>query len=315
MKEPVPQAGASQAGASHAGVSQAAAFRPAASRAAPPRLGRGLAALFGDIPPEAAAGAPRAMLSVGVLDPGPFQPRTAMDPGRLQELTESIRHQGVLQPILVRPHPDQPGRYQIIAGERRWRAAQAAGLQDIPVLVRTLSDIDAMAASVVENLQRQDLDPIEEAEAYKRLIAEFGMTQDGLGGLIGKSRSHVANTMRLLNLPAPLRTHLREGTLTPGHARALLSHPAPETAARAVIAQGLNVRQTEAMVQRVAQPAAPRAAPRAAPDAEMAALGRDLSARLGLQVQVAFDGQTGSVRLHLQTLDQLEGVVALLTRE
>ena len=290
------------------------ASRPAASRPAAPRLGRGLAALFGDSPPEAAAGVPRAVLPVTVLDPGPFQPRTAMDPARLQELTESIRHQGVLQPILARPHPDQPGRYQIIAGERRWRAAQAAGLQDIPVLVRALSDTDAMAASLVENLQRQDLDPIEEAEAYKRLIAEFGMTQDGLGGLIGKSRSHVANTMRLLNLPAPLRAHLREGTLTPGHARALLSHPAPEAAARAVIAQGLNVRQTEAMVQRVAQPAAP-AAPRATPDAEMAALGRDLSARLGLRVKVAFDGRVGSVQLHLQTLDQLEGLVALLTRE
>ena len=293
-------------------------MKDTASRAAtPPRLGRGLAALFGDAPPDAGlgsgAGAPRATLPVTVLDPGPFQPRTAMDPARLQELTESIRHQGVLQPILARPHPDQPGRYQIIAGERRWRAAQAAGLSEIPVLVRALSDTDAMAASLVENLQRQDLDPIEEAEAYKRLIAEYGMTQDGLGGLIGKSRSHVANTLRLLQLPDPLRTHLRDGTLSPGHARALLTHPAPEAAARAVIARGLSVRQTEAMTQRVAHPP-PAAAPHPPASAEMAALERDLSARLGLRVQVAFDGQGGSVRLHVQTLDQLEGVGSLLTR-
>ena len=293
-------------------------MKDAALRPAPPRLGRGLAALFGDAPPDAgmvtAAAAPRATLPVAVLEAGPFQPRTAMHLERLQELTESIRQQGVLQPILARPHPDQPGRYQIIAGERRWRAAQAAGLAEIPVLVRTLSDTDAMAASLVENLQRQDLDPIEEAEAYKRLIAEFGMTQDGLGGLIGKSRSHVANTMRLLHLPAPLRTHLREGALSPGHARALLSHPAPEAAARAVIARGLSVRQTEAMTQRAAHPPTPTP-PQPPASAEMAALERDLSARLGLRVQVAFDGKAGSVRLHVQTLDQLEGVVSLLTRE
>ncbi len=286
----------------------------ASARPGPPRLGRGLAALFGDAPPDAGSGAPRATLPVTVLDPGPFQPRTAMHPARLQELTESIRLQGVLQPILARPHPDQPGRYQIIAGERRWRAAQAAGLQDIPVLVRALSDTDAVAASLVENLQRQDLDPIEEAEAYKRLTAEFGMTQDGLGGLVGKSRSHVANTMRLLQLPAPLRAHLREGTLSAGHARALLTHPAPEAAARAVIARGLNVRQTEALTQRIAHPPAP-AAPRPPPDAEMAALERDLSARLGLRVQVSFDGRAGSIRLHVQTLDQLDGVISLLTRD
>ncbi len=288
-----------------------AATRPSA----PPRLGRGLASLFGDAPPDAGFGssAPRATLPVTVLDPGPFQPRTAMDPVRLQDLTESIRTQGVLQPILARPHPDQPGRYQIIAGERRWRAAQAAGLSEIPVLVRQLSDTDAMAASLVENLQRQDLDPIDEAEAYKRLIAEYGMTQDALGGLIGKSRSHVANTLRLLQLPNPLQTHLRNGTLSPGHARALLTHPAPEAAARAVIARGLSVRQTEAMTQRVAHPPPP-AVPHPPISAEMAALERDLSARLRLRVQVVFDGETGSVRLHVKTLDQLEGVVSLLTR-
>lgn len=274
-----------------------------------PRLGRGLASLFGDAPADDAA---PATLSVALLEPGPFQPRTAMHPARLQELTDSIRQQGVLQPILARPHPGAPGHYQIIAGERRWRAAQAAGLHDIPVLVRALTDTEAMAASLVENLQRQDLDPIEEAEAYRRLLGEFGMTQEGLGSLIGKSRVHVTNTLRLLGLPAPIRAHLRDGTLSAGHARALLQHPAPEAAARTVIARGLNVRQTEALSQRSARPAA---APARAVDPETAALERDLSARLGLRVQVAFDGAGGSVRIHYQTLDQLDGVIALLTRE
>ena len=274
-----------------------------------PRLGRGLASLFGDAPVDDTA---PATLSVALLEPGPFQPRTAMHPARLQELTDSIRQQGVLQPILARPHPGAPGHYQIIAGERRWRAAQAAGLHDIPVLVRPLTDTEAMAASLVENLQRQDLDPIEEAEAYRRLLGEFGMTQEGLGSLIGKSRVHVTNTLRLLGLPAPVRAHLRDGTLSAGHARALLQHPAPEAAARTVIARGLNVRQTEALSQRSARPAA---APPRAVDPETAALERDLSARLGLRVQVAFDGAGGSVRIHYQTLDQLDGVIALLTRE
>jgi len=281
----------------------------AGPRPASQKLGRGLASLFGDAPLD---DTPPATLSIALLEPGPFQPRTTMHPARLQELADSIRQQGVLQPILARPHPGTPGHYQIIAGERRWRAAQAAGLHDIPVLVRPLTDTEAMAASLVENLQRQDLDPIEEAEAYRRLLGEFGMTQEDLGGLIGKSRVHVTNTLRLLGLPAPVRAHLRDGTLSAGHARALLQHPAPEAAARTVIARGLNVRQTEALSQRPARPAAP--APHAA-DPETAALERDLSARLGLRVQVAFDGAGGSVRIHYQTLDQLDGVIALLTRE
>ena len=290
------------------------------TRDAAPRLGRGLAALFGDASPNLGGALPggdtpaRTTLPLKVLEPGPFQPRTAMHPARLDELTESIRQQGVLQPILARPHPAEGGRYQIIAGERRWRAAQAAGLQDIPVLVRELSDTEAMAASLVENLQRQDLDPIEEAEAYKRLLTEFGLTQEGLGAMVGKSRSHVANTIRLLQLSDAVRRHLRDGTLSAGHARALLLHPDPEGAARSVIARGLNVRQTEAMAHRGTRPADPAPA-RPAIDPAMAALERDLSARLGLRVQVAFDGASGTLRIGFGSLDQLEGVIALLTRD
>ena len=280
-----------------------------------PRLGRGLAALFGDAAPGAASDpAPRANLPLASLEPGPFQPRVAMDPGRLEELAASIKQQGVLQPILARPHPAAPGRYQIIAGERRWRAAQAAGLKEAPVLIRKLSDSDAMAASLVENLQRQDLDPIEEAQGYKRLMGEFGLTQDQLGGLVGKSRSHVANTMRLLGLPSGVQVHVQSGALSAGHARALLGHSAPEAAARTVLARGLNVRQTEALTQRsLRTPASTDSEPPR--DREIVSLERDLTARLGLKVQIEFDGAGGSVRIQYRTLDQLDGILALLRRD
>lgn len=284
-------------------------------RDASPRLGRGLAALFGDAQPGAGPDAvPRATLPLASLEPGPFQPRVAMDPGRLEELAASIKKQGVLQPILARPHPAAPGRYQIIAGERRWRAAQAAGLQEAPVLIRKLSDADAMAASLVENLQRQDLDPIEEAQGYKRLMGEFGLTQDQLGGLVGKSRSHVANTMRLLSLPGGVQVHVQSGALSAGHARALLGHSAPEAAARAVMARGLNVRQTEALAQRSLR-ASPSAEPGPPRDREIAALERDLAAQLGLVVRIDHDGGAGSVRIQYRTLDQLDGILALLRRD
>lgn len=283
-----------------------------------PRLGRGLAALLGD----AAAAAGRAdgdgprTLPIEALEPGPYQPRHPIDPESLRELVGSIRARGILQPLLARPHPSHAGRYQIIAGERRWRAAQAAGLHEVPALVRPLADAEAMAAGLVENLQRQDLNPIEEAEGYRRLIDEFAMTQDVLGEAVGKSRSHIANTMRLLNLPDTVRTEVQRGTLSAGHARALLSHPEPAKAALAVIARGLNVRQTEALAARqtdgaefgIAKPAR-RKAP------ETVALERSLSGKLGLKVEIAFDGASGSMRIHFRSLDQLDGVITLLTRD
>lgn len=287
------------------------------TRETAPRLGRGLAALFGDgaAPPSIPDAAPRTVLPITALEPGPFQPRTAIDPAALEDLTASIRHQGVLQPLLARPHPGARGRYQIIAGERRWRAAQAAGLHEVPVLVRPLSDAEAMAAALVENLQRQDLDPIEEAEGYRRLLHEFGMTQEGLGAAVGKSRSHVANTIRLLQLPPGVRSHLRTGALTAGHARALLTHPEPETAAKAVIARGLNVRQTEALTSRTDRAAdRGRQASGAGTAPETEAVARELTEHLGLRVRIEFDGQGGSVRIDYRSLDQLDGLLALLTR-
>lgn len=178
------------------------------------------------------------MLGVDLLAPGPFQPRVDMDEGRLNELADSIRSRGVLQPILVRPDPDQKGRYQIIAGERRWRASQRAGLHEVPVHVRLLDDADAMAAALVENLQRADLNAIEEAEGLQRLLTDYALTQEELAGAVGKSRPHIGNILRLLNLPEAVRQKVRDGLLSAGHARALLAHPDPCAAADIVIARG-----------------------------------------------------------------------------
>lgn len=290
-----------------------------------PRLGRGLAALLGDTQDVASADKPGTEgihpLPIELLEAGPFQPRQMMEQEPLEELAESIRAQGILQPILARPHPGQPNRYQIIAGERRWRAAQLAGLHEVPVHVRSLSDVDAMAASLVENLQRRDLNAIEEAEGLQRLISEFALTQEQLAGAIGKSRSHVANTIRLLQLPVSVRRDVMKGELSAGHARALIGHPDPAKAALAVIAGRLSVRQTETLAQdhgnaaRIAPPSA-RAPinPQGGKDAETEALERDLRQKLGLKIEVQFNGRGGQLRIHYDTLDQLDGVLQLLNR-
>ncbi|HUZ65779.1 MAG TPA: ParB/RepB/Spo0J family partition protein [Acetobacteraceae bacterium] len=280
-----------------------------------PRLGRGLAALLGE--PAAPTNADRSVRSLPIefIEPGPFQPRGPIDPAALEALASSIRQRGVLQPILVRPHPANPARYQIIAGERRWRAAQQASLHEIPALVRTLSDMEAMAAALVENLQRQDLNAIEEAEGYRRLLADFGLTQENLADAVGKSRSHVANTLRLLNLPTPVQAEVKNGALSAGHARALLSHPEPEKAALSVISRGLNVRQTEDLVAR-ATPSNTRHSPSAQAarqkDPETLSLEQDLTSRLGLRVEISYDGRKGAIRIHYNSLDQLDGIVTLL---
>ncbi len=281
-----------------------------------PRLGRGLASLLGDA--ATASNAPAAAMGVKtipveMLEPSPFQPRGAMDPTALGDLVDSIRARGILQPLLARPHPTLAGRFQIIAGERRWRASQEAGLHEVPVLVRNLTDMETMAAALVENLQRQDLNAIEEAEGYKRLVEEFKMTQETLGEAVGKSRSHIANTMRLLNLPATVRNEVRNGALSAGHARALLAHPEPEKAALTVISRGLNVRQTEALSSKKAEGGLSATAK--VKDPETAALERDLSQRLGLKIDIHFDGKGGAVRILYRSLDQLDGIVSLLSRD
>jgi ParB family chromosome partitioning protein len=279
-----------------------------------PRLGRGLAALMGEAPASAASAdaLPTRTLAIEMLEPGPFQPRSSFHADTLAELVDSIRARGILQPLLARPHPGKPGQFQIIAGERRWRAAQQAGLHEVPVLVRDLMDTEAMAASLVENLQRQDLNPIEEGEGFRRLIEEFGLTQEQLGIAVGKSRSHVANAIRLLQLPASVRNEVQNGKLSAGHARALLAHADPEQAAKIVIARGLNVRQTEALAAAPTRDAGDR--PERGNDPETEALERDLSSRLGLNVRIAFDGRGGAVTIKYRSLDQLDGLVALLSK-
>jgi ParB family chromosome partitioning protein len=218
----------------------------------------------------------------------------------------------VLQPILARPDPQQRGHFQIIAGERRWRASQQAGLHEIPALVRDLEDTAAMAAALVENLQREDLNPIDEGEGYRRLMEEFSLTQERVADSVGKSRSHIANTVRLLKLPATVQAELRRGTISAGHARALLTHPDPARAAQAVIAQGLNVRQTEALASRQAEDGAPKRREPRAKDPDTAQLERDLEAHLGLAVSITSRGRGGSLQLNYKTFEQLEGILALL---
>ncbi|MCW8307805.1 ParB/RepB/Spo0J family partition protein [Acidiphilium sp. PA] len=281
----------------------------------PRRLGKGLAALMGDTAMDAGIGSADGAryLAIASLHPGPFQPRRAMDEDALEELAASLKSRGVLQPLLVRSFPGQPGQYQIIAGERRWRAAQRAGLHEVPVLVRDLSDTDAMAAGLVENLQRQDLDPIEEAEGYQRLLDEFGMIQDDLAAAVAKSRPHITNMLRLLNLPGDVQTALRSGDLSAGHARALMQHPDPQAGARAIIANRMTVRQAEAMV---AAAMTPKPAPPAPLGADVNSvtrmLERELVELLGLRVRIKFNGKSGSVNLAYENLGQLDSILALL---
>jgi ParB family chromosome partitioning protein len=279
----------------------------------PKRLGRGLAALLGDAAVPQSPTAPGVQqLAVDMLEPSPFQPRQEMDETALQELAESIAQRGILQPLLVRPTPGRPDHYQIIAGERRWRAAQRVSLHEVPVLVRPLSDSDAMAAGLVENLQREDLNAIEEAEGYKRLLEEFSLSQDKLGEAVGKSRAHIGNVIRLLKLPEQVRAMLRQGQISAGHARALLTHPDPVKAAKEVVKRDLSVRQTEALAAQATRPTKTTSstAPRA--DADIEALAHSLSERLGLKVQIKFNGKGGAVTLNYANLDQLDSLLALL---
>ena len=277
----------------------------------PARLGMGLSALMGEpsTPTAAPTGAPRT-LPIEALEPSPFQARATPDPAALAELAASIQEHGILQPILVRPTPKTPGRYQILGGERRWRAAQQAKLHDVPVVIRDLDDRAAMAAGLVENLQREDLNAVEEAEGYARLLGEFDLNQEALGRAVGKSRSHVANTMRLLNLPGRVRDMLRAGTLSAGHARALLGAADPERLAGLVVVRGLSVRQTEALA--AAAPRDPAARRTGKQDADTAALERRLTEKLGLKVGIKSAGKGGQVTISYRDLDQLEGVLRLL---
>lgn len=289
-------------------------------------LGRGLSSLLGDDEPAADLGELDKLRSsktvpVEFLRPGRFQPRHNFDDDRFKELVESVSAKGILQPILVRRHPDDRNSYEIIAGERRWRAAQQAKLHEVPVIVREFSDQEALEVALVENLQRQDLSAIEEAEGYRRLMEEFRHTQEDLAKVVGKSRSHVANTLRLLTLPALVRTLVEEGTLSAGHARALLGAPNAEALAEKVVAKGLSVRQTEKLAQaeggkaaRAPKDSAARNEDEANKDPDTKALERDLSNLLGLKVSIKFHGEGGELVIHYGSLEQLDDVLRRLSQ-
>lgn len=278
-------------------------------------LGRGLSALMADVQSQAPDTPPsRAdlVLAIELLHPNPDQPRRHFAPEALEELAASIRAKGVIQPLIVRPAPDREGHYQIVAGERRWRAAQMAGVHELPVLIRSFTDTEVLEIAIIENIQRADLNPLEEALGYRQLMDRFGHTQERLASALGKSRSHIANLLRLLGLPEAVQTHLREGRLTAGHARTLVTAEDPAALAAQIIARGLSVRQAEALARGSANrpPSKPRGA---AKDADTRVLEQDLSANLGMAVVIDHrpDGE-GRVTIRYRDLEQLDALCQLL---
>ena len=277
-------------------------------------LGRGLSALLDDVASPPSPTSPGVVrLPVADIAPNPGQPRRQFDEAAMAELTASVKAHGVLQPILVRPHA---GRHQIIAGERRWRAAQAAGLHEVPVVIRRLDDGQVAEIALIENIQRADLNAIEEARGYQRLIAEFGHTQAVLADIVGKSRSHITNLLRLLDLPASVQALVESGALSMGHARTLVGAANAEELAERAIKQGLSVRALEALVAgNKAKPKAPRAAPApTANDPNSDALEEQLAEALGMPValQVAPGASSGSLTIRFADLDQLDLLCARL---
>ncbi|GGE28763.1 chromosome partitioning protein ParB [Agaricicola taiwanensis] len=275
------------------------------------RLGRGLAALIGDVDDESAVverarGARR--VPVEMLRPNPNNPRKVFADTDLEDLSNSVREKGIVQPILVRNVGD-PDSYEIIAGERRWRAAQRAGLHEVPVLVLEVGDREALELAIIENVQRADLNALEEAAGYEALISQHHYNQNDVAKIVGKSRSHVANTLRLMKLPETVQTSVRSGELTAGHARALINVGNPEAVARRIIDRGLSVRQAEALAQEESE-TKPVKRPRIArgKDEDTLALERALSDALGLSVSVEHTGPGGEIRIRYGSLEQLDSV-------
>lgn len=272
-------------------------------------LGRGLSALLGESDTESPRNGASSEIPIERINPNATQPRQRFREADLQELADSIREHGIIQPVILRPDPEAEGNYQIVAGERRWRAAQLAGVHAIPAIVRQLDDKQLLEFAIIENVQRVDLDAVEEARGYTQLIESFSYTQEQLARAIGKSRSHVANTMRLLALPAPVLDMLSAGTLTAGHARALVTAPDPVKLAEQAVARGLTVRQVEELARKAPAGERPRTSRRAPEkDADTRALEGDLSAALGMRVSVATTTAAGAgeVRISYRDLDELD---------
>lgn len=287
-------------------------------------LGRGLSALMEETDAPVAdvpvVGGATSRAPIELIRRNPDQPRRFFAEAEIDELADSIREKGVLQPILVRPAPTAPGEYQIVAGERRWRAAQKAGLREIPILVRELNDAETLEIAILENVQREDLNAMEEAEGYRTLINTYDRTQDMVAKVVGKSRSHIANAIRLLSLPASIQALVSEGKLSAGHARALVGAADPEGLARRAIEQGLNVRDTEALARKAAGRAEPSTKagkpgrPVGGKDADTVELEQSLSDALGLTVEIVHSEAGGSVRVDYLTLEQLDEVCRRLMR-
>ncbi|HEU5482274.1 MAG TPA: ParB/RepB/Spo0J family partition protein [Sphingomicrobium sp.] len=289
-------------------------------------LGRGLAALLdeavrtggatGDAAPLEGAAQGVREIEIGRIRPNPAQPRIQFDEESIAELADSIAERGVLQPVLLRP---DGGNYQLVAGERRWRAAQRARLHTIPAIVREIDDSAAAEIALIENVQRQDLNAIEEAEGYKQLVERYGHTQEEVARLVHKSRSHIANLLRLLDLPSEVKQSLLRGDISMGHARAIATAPEPEELSRQIVQKGLSVRQAEALAQRARPRLGPAAAhsriPQQPDDPDLAALERQLGDMLGLKVRVAHNGRSGTVTLHYSSLDQLDMLCQRLSGE
>ena len=280
-------------------------------------LGRGLSALMADVQPteEAPPRRPDRTLPIERLTPNPDQPRRRFDEDALADLAASIREKGVIQPLVVRPAPRDPRLHEIVAGERRWRAAQLVGLKELPVIVREFDDTEVLEIAIVENVQRADLNPIEEAAGYRQLMDRFGHTQERLAEALGKSRSHIANLLRLLHLPDDVRRLVTEGALSAGHARALITRDDASQLAQEVVRRGLSVRETERLAKSGSAPVkAP--APKLRPDPEMRAIETELGAALGLRVAIE-RGAAGRGRLILHYVDaaQLNDMCARLARE
>ena len=278
------------------------------------RLGRGLAALIGDdSSEEAVVQDVRSLRHMPIehLKPSPNNPRKHFAEADLEDLSKSIREKGLLQPIVVRPLAN--GDYEIVAGERRWRAAQRAGVHDVPVLIRELSDGEALEIALIENIQRSDLNPLEEARAYGLLLEQFTYTQQQLADSVGKSRSHIANTLRLLNLPEAVRSQIEEGMLTAGHARALVATNSPAELANQIIKLGLSVREAENLARGASSPKKPKAKPEK--DADTKALEKLVSDAIGLKVEITHKGDgSGEMLITYRTLDQLEDICRRLQR-
>jgi ParB family chromosome partitioning protein len=290
-------------------------------------LGRGLSALMADVdlgpaeddaPQNASADR---VVPVEKLHPNPDQPRRVFDEALLDDLAASIAEKGVIQPLIVREHPSKAGEFEIVAGERRWRAAQRAQVHEVPVILRTFDDLEVIEIAIIENIQRADLNPIEEAAGYQQLIERFGHTQEQMAQALGKSRSHITNLMRLLKLPDLIKDEVQKGQLSMGHARALLTADDPLRLAKEVVAKGLSVRETEKRAKKPADGAAGRASGSSggapAKDADTRALEGDLSAQLGFPVSITHKpgGESGKLVLSYQTFEQLDDLCRKLTHD